>query len=504
MKYKANNIQDLENRLWGACDQLRGNLTPEEYMHVVIGILFLNQISSKYEYAVNKIKENYPNGWERKINDLDYLSKFGCNFIVPRESSWEYISGFTTDYKIGQILDDAFRKLESENESLQGLFVKNYAREDLDKKRLGGVISIFANISIDTNEDIMGRVYEYFLGKFFLDKGQKSGQFYTPKSIVSLIVNFINPTKGILYDPCCGTGGMFVQAKQHLEENNKTANDLIIYGQEYESTTWKLGKINLLLNGFDNSNIHLGSKSADTFSNDLHKSINGKADYILANPPFNLKVYSRENRSWTYGMPPEKNANYAWLQIIMEKLNTNGKAGVVLANGSLTSTTNGEDKIRKAIVEDNKISAIVLLPDKLFFTTGISASIWFFDNNKKSTKTLMIDASNKGKLIEGSKKHKELTSDDLIELKNIYDKFLDNKEIDIPGLAKSVTLEEIKENNYLLSPGRYVSLLEEEKQDKETIKKELKEEIEKLISLMNEEKDLEEKVLKAIKKLNDE
>lgn len=495
-------IQDLENKLWNACNMLRGNLSAEEYMHVVIGVLFLNQISRKYDIAVSKIKEKYPNKWEDKINDYDYLSEYNCSFIVPEKASWNYISQFTTKQEIGQVIDNAFRELEDKNNSLAGLFNKNYSRESLDKTRLGGVISIFSNINIDASEDIIGRVYEYFLGKFFLDRGQKSGAFYTPRSIVSLIVNFIEPQSGIIYDPCCGTGGMFVQAKQHIEEQGGNADNLIIYGQEFDDTTWKLGRINLLLNGFDNDNIHLGSRSSDTLGYDLHKGL--KADYVLANPPFNLKQWSKEardKREWKYGIPPANNANFAWLQHIVEKLSPKGRAGVVLANGSLTSSTSNENVIRKNLIENNKISAIVALPDKLFFTTGISACIWFFDNDKSNKNILMIDAQEMGKLVEGSKKNKELSIENLNKLKDVYKRFINNEDIDIPGLAKSVDLKTIEENDFLLSPGRYISIKEEEKKDPEEIKKELNTSINELLKLMEESKELEKELKEAIKKI---
>lgn len=505
MKKEANKIQDLENKLWKACEKLRGNLFPEEYMHVVIGILFLNQISRKYEIAIKEIKKEYPSSWKNKINDVDYLAKFGCSFIVPESSKWEYISQFTTKSEIGQVIDNAFKELEDKNPTLSGLFNKNYSKEELDKTRLGGVISIFTNLEIDSKEDIMGRVYEYFLGKFFLEKGQKSGEFYTPKSIVSLIVNFINPERGNVYDPCCGTGGMFIQAKQHLEEQGKNHEGLIVYGQEFTNTTWKLGKINLLLNGFDNANINLGQKSADTFKDDLHKNL--KADYVLANPPFNSKDWSweaREKREWKYGIPPKNNANYAWLQHIIEKLSYNGKAGVVLANGSLTTIGKEESEIRKKIIENNKLSAIVALPDKLFFTTGISACIWFFDNNKKTKDVLMIDAQNLGQLIEGSKKNRELTNDDLSQLTNIYKRFENNEKIDIPGLAKSVDSQAIKDNDFLLSPGRYITIKKDDTRNKEKIKKELNESIQELMKLIDESKELEKDLKIAIEKIKKE
>lgn len=503
-------IKDLETKLWKTADTLRGNLSAEDYMHVVLGILTLKFINDKNEIAVQKlIKDGL---------SLDMIDKSDLNaedaFVVPEESKWSNILKKVGTSEIGFALDEAIFRLGEANPELKGIFNASYNDSVIDKTRLGEVVKIFQSDNLgEHGEDILGRIYEYFLGNFFLKRGQKGGEFYTPRSIVRLITLFIEPTKGKIYDPCCGTAGMLVQAKQFIEEKKIDANSITVYGQEFNNTTWKLAKLNLLLNGLSIINRNelgeeigaLGEMASDTFSNDQHK---GEVfDFVMANPPFNQKVWWNNTLEgdprWKYGVPPKNNANFAWLQHILYKLSTNGKAGVVLANGSLTSTTNGEDKIREQMIKADKISCIVSLPDKLFFTTGISASIWFFDNNKQNKeKILMIDATELGQLVEGSKKNKELKNDDLNKLADIYKKFNNKEEIDIPGLAKSVGLKELEENNFLLSPGRYITINEENKKDPEEIKKELNQAIEELLKLMDESKELEEEVKEVIKKIN--
>lgn len=494
-------IQDIEKNLWDAAESLRGNLSSEEYMHVVFGILFLKQISDKYDSAIEKMKNDNPDDWKIHIEDLCYLQKYDCSFIVPNQSKWEYVSEYTNSPEIGNKIDEAFRQLESKNPSLINLFNKNYSRESLDKKKLGEVVSIFANVSFNSEEDIFGRIYEYFLGNFAKKQLQKGGEFYTPKCIVSLMVNLINPTES-LYDPCCGSGGMFIQARQHMIENKLNPDKLEIYGQEYNDKTWKLARINLLLQGFFNGNIKLGNKSADTFSNDLHKGLKVKS--VLANPPFNIKNYDRESHeNWEFGIPPTGNANYAWLQIILEHLDFDGKAAVILANGSLTSSQKDEKKIRANILKADYVSAIISLPDKLFYTVGIPACIWIFDKKKiNKNKVLFIDAQSMGKLIEGQKKVKEISNESIKKITEIYNDFSNKNEINIPGLAKSVNTKEIEENDFSLLPGSYIALEEEEKRSEEEIKKELKQNIDELLKLMEESDSLEKELVEVIKKLD--
>lgn len=501
-KKKEIKINELETKLWSAADQLRGNISSEEYMYIIIGILFIKQMSDIYDNAKKKLISK---GQENGIEDKDYLSEYNCNFIVPEKASWKYISSFASKNNIGEILDNAFYEIEKFNSELKGLFDKNYSREYLDQMKLGKVVSIFENSDLsEYGEDIIGRTYEYFLGEFFIKQGQKGGEFYTPKSIVSLMVNIINPTDGKLYDPCCGTGGMFVQTRQHLIENNISSDNLLIYGQEYQNKTWKLSRINLLLQGFQNDNVRLGHESADTFSNDLHKDL--KVNYILANPPFNLKAWGlqglEDDKRWKWGNPPANNGNYAWLSLIVDKLDNDGKAAVVLANGSLTSSTKDEILIRKNFLNENLISAIIMLPDKLFYTTGIPACIWIFDKNKKNKNVLFIDASELGTLIEGSKKNKELDKDIIFKITKTYQDFEKNIPVNENGYAKSVSLDEIIEKDFSLLPGAYIEIKEDEKRSESEIKSELKKNISELEILFKESKELESKLKESIKKMN--
>ena len=501
-------IKDLETKLWEAADTLRGNLSAEDYMHVVLGILTIKFINDKNESV---IKQLISEGW--KEENIDYTDLRARNaFVVPPKSKWSYILTKVGTSEIGTALDDAISELGKVNQELKGVFIASYNKEEIDKTKLGEVVKIFQSDNLsDHGEDILGRIYEYFLGNFFLKRGQKGGEFYTPKSIVKLITLFLEPKKGKIYDPCCGTAGMLVQAKQHLDEINENVDNITVYGQEYNTTTWKLAKLNLLLNGLNIFNIDdfgnyegaLGEQAGDTFTNDQHK---GKVfDFIMANPPFNLKKYWNESLNddprWSFGLPPPNNGNFAWIQHILYKLSTNGKAGVVLANGSLTSTTGNENKIREKIIKYNKISCIVSLPDKLFFTTGIAASIWFFDNKKTTEDILMIDAQNLGKLIDGSKKNKELTNDELYKLKDIFDKFQNGEKINIKGLAKSISMQELQDGEFQLSPGRYIEIEDKDKRSDEEIQKDLEKSIEELLNLMNESKEIEKEVMEAIKKI---
>ncbi|MGL4616644.1 MAG: N-6 DNA methylase [Mycoplasmoidaceae bacterium] len=500
-------IRDLETKLWKAADELRGNLSAEDYMHVLLGILTIKFINDKYELVVKKlITDGYK---ETDIDKID-LSSRGA-FFVPKESKWKTIIDSVGTMKIGEVLDNAVYQLGESNIELKGIFNASYNDSSIDKARLGEVIKIFQTDNFALHgEDILGRIYEYFLGHFFLKRGQKGGEFYTPRSIVRLITKFLKPKKGKIYDPCCGTAGMLIQAKQYIEDHGGKIVDFTVYGQEFNNTTWKLAKLNLLLNGIPIFNINdkneeegaLGNEASNTFTNDQHKD--KIFDYIMANPPFNLKKWFTESLAsdprWFYGKPSENNANMAWIQHILYKLSSNGKAGVVLSNGSLTSSA--EYKIREKIIRDNKVSCVVSLPDKLFYTTGISSCIWFFDNNKKTNDILMIDARNLGELIDGSKKSKEISDKNLETLSNLFSKFENGEIIDEPGLSKSVTLNDVEKGNFSLLPSKYITVFEKDKKSSEEIKKELKSDINQLLSLIDESKDLEKSLLEAIKKLN--
>ncbi len=501
-------IQDLESKLWKAADTLRGNLSAEDYMHVVLGILTIKFINDKNETVIKQLLEQ---GLDEDTIDEEDLNANDA-FIVPKEAKWSYIITKVGTAEIGLALDNAIDALGKANSSLRGLFTTSYNDSKIDKTKLGEVVKIFQSDNLgEHGEDVLGRIYEYFLGNFFLKRGQKGGEFYTPKSIVRLITMFLKPTKGKIYDPCCGSAGMLVQAKQYIDEIGGNINNITVYGQEYNETTWKLAKLNLVLNGMSIFNTNdrnvdegaLGEKSADTFTEDQHK---GKVfDFIMANPPFNLKGWWNENLTddsrWKYGMPNKNNANFGWLQHILDKLSLNGKAGVVLANGALTSSTGNDLEVRSNIIKANKVACIISLPDKLFFTTGIPASIWFFDNNKKTDKTLMIDAQDLGQLMEGSKKNKELRKEDLEVLTKLFEDYENGIDIDEPGLAKTVSIQDIENGGFSLSPGKYITISEKEKRSDEEIQAELNESIDTLLKLMEESKELEKDVLEAIKKI---
>lgn len=499
-------IKDIEGKLWEAANQLRGNMSAEEYMHIILGILSLKYISDRYDYGVINLKEDGLT-IDNVTND-EFYAEYDA-FKVTSQSSWKYIMQYASTDEIGQKIDEAFIKLEKDNPMLNGIFNKNYNREGIDSNRLGEVIKIFSdeNFVLD-KEDIIGRIYEYFLGKFFKDRGQKGGEFYTPKSIVKLIVNLIKPLKGSIYDPACGTGGMLIQAKRYIEEHGGNIDEVSVYGQEYNNITWKLAKLNLILNGFHlidgYDNGVLGDKSADTFSDDQHLSM--KFDYIMANPPFNMKKWGQEKlendlRWKDYCVPPRNNANYAWLLHMVNKLSINGKAGTVLSNGSLSSSQKAESQIRKDLIANNKVDAIVALPDKLFYTTSIPACIWVFNNNKRNKNILMIDASSfEGHLI--SKKLRELSYYDIEKITKVYDRHLNGENVEIVGFAKTINADELIEADYSFVPGRYVGY-QEEIIDKEEIKKEIKTLAKELNEMINEFKELSPQISNAINKALD-
>ena len=356
--------------------------------------------------------------------------------------------------------------IEKNNDPLRGVLNKNYSSPDLDKTRLGEVVDLISDITlVNKHSDVLGRVYEYFLNQF----GKRDGEFYTPQSIVRLLVEMIEPYKGRIYDPCCGSGGMFVQSDKFVQEHQGKIGDLSVYGEESNATSWKLAKMNLAIRGIDNN---LGPHQGDTFANDLHKG--ERFDYILANPPFNLKNWGgkklQEDSRWKYGVPPEGNANYAWIEHIISKLAPDGKAGFVLANGALSTSKNEELAIRKAILEDDKIDAIVALPSQMFYSTGIPVSLWFIDMNKESSdersrkgETLFIDARNLGEMVDRT--HRAFSSEDIKKISDTYHAYrgTNNQEYqDIAGFCKVALLDEIAKNDYVLTPGRYVGLAKQE------------------------------------------
>lgn len=436
---------------------------------------------------------------EEFAEDMDAYLAEGV-FWVPEIARWDYIAKHSKQVEIGQIVDSALDAIEKENDSLRGVLPKNYSRPELDKRILGEIIDLFTNINVGGKEgkekDILGRVYEYFLGKFAANEGKGGGEFYTPKSIVALMVEMIQPFKGYVYDPACGSGGMFVQSLKFVEEHSGSTFDISVYGQESNPTTWKLAKMNLAIRGIENN---LGSKTADTFHEDLHKNL--KADYILANPPFNQSDWGQpllvDDARWKWGTPPQGNANYGWIEHMLDKLSQKGKAGVVLANGSLSSNTSGEGEIRRKILEDDLVDCIVALPDKLFYTTGIPVCIWFFNRDKKHKgQTLFIDARKMGDMV--NRRLRELSDEDIKKIANTYIAWQNEDGYeDVQGYCKVASIDEIKEHDYILTPGRYVGI-EEVEDDGEPFEEKMERLTNTLANQFKKSRELEEEIRKQL------
>ena len=491
----------FEETLWKAADKLRGSMSSYDYKDVVLGLMFLKYISDKFETRYNELVEE-GDGFEE---DIDEYTAYNI-FWVPAKSRWGYIRDNAKSNEIGQIIDDAMIEIEKENPSLVGVLDKRYARPELDKRRLGELVDFISTIKLHSKaeKDLLGRIYEYFLGQFASAEGKNGGEFYTPTSIVKTLVEMIEPYRGRIYDPACGSGGMFIQSEKFVEEHQGKLEDLSIYGQELNSTTWKLCRMNLVIRGLDGN---IGPSQGDTFHNDMHKML--KADYILANPPFNIKDWGGnalvDDIRWKFGVPPEGNANYAWLQHIVHHLAPNGCAGVVLANGSLSSNTSNEGEIRKNLIDADLVDAIVALPDKLFYSTPIPVSLWILNRNKKSNpkyrnrekEILFIDARNLGEMVDRT--HRELLNEDIKKIADTYHNYrnIDGKYEDIKGFCKATKFDEVKENDYILTPGRYVGIEEQEddevpfEEKMETLTKELKE-------LFQESRNLEKEIRKNL------
>jgi len=462
--------EPLEKQLWKAADKLRKNIDAAEYKHVVLGLIFLKYISDAFEELFAKLKAEEAQGADPEDKD-EYKAE--NIFFVPQEARWKLLLSKAKQPDIGKFVDDAMDAIEKENASLKGVLPKVYARQNLDPTSLGELIDLVGNIALgDTkarSADVLGHVFEYFLGEFALAEGKKGGQFYTPRSVVELLVEMLEPYQGRVFDPCCGSGGMFVQSEKFVEERKGKINDISIYGQESNQTTWRLCKMNLAIRGIDSSQVKWNNEGS--FLNDAHKDL--KADYIIANPPFNVSDWGgdllRKDGRWQYGVPPTGNANYAWIQHFLYHLAPNGQAGFVLAKGSLTSKTSGEGGIRKALIENNLIDCIVNLPAKLFLNTQIPASLWFMNRNRtngkfrdRSKEILFIDARNLGYLI--NRRTKELSQEDIQKIAETYHNWrnLDGNYEDIAGFCASTPISKVIELDYVLTPGRYVGLPDEE------------------------------------------
>ena len=455
-----NNTADIgfEKQIWDAACVLRGNLDAAEYKSVVLGLIFLKYISDRFDEKYQQLLDE-GDGFEEDIDE--YISE-GI-FFVPENARWSVIAKNAHTAEIGSIIDDAMRAIEKENKRLKDILPKNFARPELDKRRLGDVVDLFTNIKmVDTgsSRDILGRTYEYCLSKFAEQEGKLAGEFYTPSCVVRTLVEVLQPYNGRVYDPCCGSGGMFVQSAKFIENHSGNINNVAVYGQDSNPTTWKLAQMNLAIRGIE---ANLGSYNADTFFNDCHPTL--RADFIMANPPFNLSGWGadklRDDVRWQYGMPPANNANFAWLQHMIYHLAPNGKIGMVLANGALSSQSGGEGEIRQNIVNADLVECIIAMPTQLFYTTQIPVSLWFLAKNKKQKgKTLFIDARKLGTMV--TRKLRELTDEDIAMIADVYKAYCDGTFEDQKGFCAVVDTEEIAKQDYILTPGRYVGIEEQE------------------------------------------
>lgn len=495
-KTKAENNANIgfEEKIWKAACVLRGNIDASEYKSVVLGLIFLKYISDRFE---EKYQQLLVEG-EGFQEDVDEYTAEGI-FFVPKDARWEYIAKQAHTPEIGTIIDEAMRAIEKENKRLKNILPKNFARPELDKRRLGDVVDLFTNIKMaegDSSRDILGRTYEYCLSKFAEQEGKLAGEFYTPSCIVRTLVEILKPYNGRVYDPCCGSGGMFVQSAKFIENHTGNINNISVFGQDSNPTTWKMAQMNLAIRGIE---ANLGSYNADTFFDDCHPTL--RADFIMANPPFNLSNWGadklKDDVRWKYGIPPSGNANFAWLQHMIFHLAPNGKIGMVLANGALSSQSGGEGEIRKNIVKADLVECIVALPTQLFYTTQIPVSLWFLSKNKKQTgKTLFIDARKLGTM--KTRKLRELEEEDITKITKAYDDYCAGTLKDDLGFCAVVDLEGIAAQDYILTPGRYVGI-EEQKDDGEPFAEKMTRLTTELSGLFAKSHELEAEIRKNLK-----
>ncbi|WP_302951740.1 type I restriction-modification system subunit M [Holdemania filiformis] len=493
----------FEKQIWEAACVLWGHIPAAEYRKVIIGLIFLRYVSNAFDKRYNKLV-NDGDGFE---NDRDAYIADNV-FFVPEEARWNKISSAAHTPEIGAVIDNAMRSIERENKSLRNVLPKNYANPDLDKRVLGEVVDLFTNMDMDSTEnskDLLGRTYEYCIQQFAAYEGVKGGEFYTPSSIVKTIVEVLKPFDNCrVYDPCCGSGGMFVQSVKFIKEHSGNRNRISVYGQESNADTWKMAKMNMAIRGID---ADFGPYHADTFFNDLHPTL--KADFIMANPPFNLSNWGqdklKEDVRWKYGIPPAGNANYAWIQHMIHHLAPNGKIGLVLANGALSSQSSGEGEIRKRIIQDDLIEGIVALPTQLFYSVTIPVTLWFISRNKKQKgKTLFIDARKLGYMVD--RKHRDFTEGvqpdnsigDIDKIANAFTAFQEGTLEEIKGFCAIATIEDIAKQDYILTPGRYVGI-EEQEDDGEPFEEKMTRLTSELSEMFAKSHELEDEIRKKLR-----
>ncbi len=478
-KAAAKPAKTLEQTLWDAADKMRGNLEAGEYKHVVLGLVFLKYVSDAFSErrawlesatADPKNKDYYIPNADRRSGTIEDRNEYTSSnvFWVPAKARWSYLQDRAKQPEIGVLIDSAMDLIEKENPSLKGVLPKQFARGEIDKRLLGELVDLIGTIGftgVDHGaDDVLGRVYEYFLGQFASSEGKRAGEYYTPRSVVRLLVEMLEPYKGRVYDPCCGSGGMFVQSAEFVKAHGGNRNDISVYGQEFTTATWRLAKMNLAIRGIE---ANLGDRADDSFHRDLHPDL--RADFVIANPPFNVSDwYSealRDDPRWQWGTPPAGNGNYAWISHFIHHLTPTGTAGFVLANGSLSSKISGEGEIRKKMVDDNLVDCIVALPEKLFFNAGIPVCLWFMAKDRAANghrdrrgEVLFIDARKLGEM--QTRTLRVLTDDNIHQIASTYHNWRSKKPADryedIPGFSKSARIEEIATHDYVLTPGRYV------------------------------------------------
>ncbi|MBQ2130898.1 MAG: SAM-dependent DNA methyltransferase [Prevotella sp.] len=484
----------FEEKIWRAADKLRGNLDAAEYKGVVLGLIFLKYISDRFEAKYEELLgDEYADTEDKDEYEADGV------FFVPQEARWNVIRDAAHTPEIGVVIDKALRAIEEDNLKLKGVLPSNYARPELDKRRLGDVVDLFSNVKMHTSgeeKDLLGRVYEYCLQKFASLEGKNAGEFYTPSCIVRTIVEVLQPFEGRVYDPCCGSGGMFVQSAKFLTNHQRALSGISIYGQEANSTTWKMAHMNVAIRGLE---ANLGASYADTFFDDQHPTL--KADFIMANPPFNLSDWGADklqnDKRWVYGVPPSGNANFAWMQHMIHHLSPVGRIGLVLANGALSSQTGGEGVIRQRIIDADLVEGIVALPSQLFYNTGIPVSLWFLSRNKQQKgRVLFVDARNMGQMV--TRAVRELDEEkDIKKIADTFDAYREGKLEDEAGFCAVKTLDDIAAQDYILTPGRYVGIAKQE-DDGEPFAEKMQRLTAELSGLFSESHRLEEEIKKQL------